>query len=791
MDFYVATDGDDNNPGTKNKPFASILRARDAVRQLNQRKSISITVNVRGGTYYLSEPIVFTPEDSGTHESNVTYTAYQNEPVTISGAVKLDLKWSAYKDGIMQAEIPAVKQGADTWVSASNCTQLFINGKRQRLARYPNYNAQNPLITGPGSGSDALEPGRVGRWANPVGGFVHGLSHHRWGSLHYRIAGVDADGNLRLEGGDQINRDSRLHDQYRYVENIFEELDAPNEWYLDTEQGILYYLPPKDVDVANATVEAVVLKQLFEFRGAPAQPVKHITLRGFTMTHTAHTFLEGYENLLRGDWSIHRGGAVFMAGAEDCAVEDCFLDAVGGNGVFISNYNRNIKVTGCKFTEAGDSAICLVGDCSAVRSSSTWSHHIKNPEGTPGPANPNYPANCLIHNNLIHNIGVIGKQTAGVFISMAEGITVSHNTIYNIPRAGICVNDGCWGGHIIEHNDVFNSVRETGDHGPFNSWGRDRHWSIEDDNRRKSLSKLDNHKTTIIRNNRFRHHGSHSWGIDLDDGSSNYHLYNNLCLGMGIKFREGYYRRAENNIMVTPVPFAMHVWYPKSEDVVVRNIIVVTGNEIYGPIRMPNHPWGKQIDYNLFKTKEPGEFNVPGEAANLEEWRAKGYDQNSVCGDPMFVDPERGDYRVKPDSPALELGFKNFPMNQFGVIKPEYKAEVEDAQKQISEAHQELISVAKRDEQTHTWLGATVKNVLGEGEVSAAGLPGEIGVLFVNIPDESEAAQAGFQRGDVILECDSEAVNSIQDLLVKIEPAMDKKATVVVYRDQRKVTVKT
>jgi len=783
MDVYVATDGNDSNTGTKTEPFATITHARDVVRQVKKRISEPITVHVCGGTYYLSEPIVFTPEDSGTKETPVTYTAYENEKVTISGAVKLDLKWSAHKDGIMRANIPAVKQGK------VNFTQLFINGKRQRLARYPNYNAQNPLITGPGASRDTLEPERVKRWANPVGGFVHGLSQHRWGSLHYRISGVDENGNVHLEGGDQINRDSRLHDQNRYVENIFEELDAPNEWYLNTEQCILYYMPPEYADMANAKVEAVVLKQLFEFCGSRDKPVKHINLCGFTITHTAHTFLEEYENLLRGDWAIHRGGAVFIECTEDCAVENCFFDAVGGNGVFISNYNRNISISGCKFTEAGDSAICLVGDFKAVRSGSTWSRHIKNPDRTPGPANPKYPAKCLIHNNLIHDIGIIGKQTAGVFISMAEEITVSHNTIYNIPRAGICINDGCWGGHIIEFNDVFNTVRETGDHGPFNSWGRDRHWGIEEDNLRKSLSKLDNYKTTIIRNNRFRHHGSHSWGIDLDDGSSNYHLYNNLCIGMGIKLREGYYRLVENNIMVTPVPFAMHVWYPNSEDVVVRNIIVVTNNEAYGPIRMPEHPWGKQIDYNLFKTKEPGKFNVPDAAESLEEWRAKGCDQHSIAAAPMFVDPDGGDYRVKPNSPALKLGFKNFPMDKFGVIKPEYKAEAEQAQNNIYQVQQELVSAAKRDDRLQKWLGATVKNVLGEGEVSAAGLPGEVGVLCVSVPERSEAAQAGFQGGDVILEFDGKVVDAIRDLFAKIKEAKGEKVTVVVYRDQRKVSV--
>jgi len=668
-DFYVATSGSDENPGTKERPFATLGRARDAVRELKKRGKKPITVLVRGGTYYLPETLVFSSEDSGTKDVPILYTAYEDEKPTISGAVKLDLEWKPHPAGmrgIMKAEIPEVKGGKLTF------TQLFVDGKRLHLARYPDYDPENPLITtlGRGSSGDALSPERVKRWANPIGGFVHGLSHHRWGSVHYRITGVDNSGKVKLEGGYQINRDSRLHDRHRYVENIFEELDSPNEWFLDKERGVLYLMPPTGMDINSAKVEAVVLKRLFEFRGSKDEPVKHITLRGLTITHTAHTFLEKYEPLLRGDWSIHRGGAVFLEGAEHCAIEDCFFDAVGGNGVFVSNYNRHIRVSGCKFTEGGDSAVCLVGDFKAVRSGSTWSEQISDPDRTPGPATPNYPAKCLIWNNLIHDIGIIGKQTAGVFISMSEEITVSHNTIYNIPRAAICINDGCWGGHVIEYNDAFNTVRETGDHGPFNSWGRDRHWGIKDDKLRKSLCKLDNWKTTIIRNNRFRHDGSHSWGIDMDDGSSNYRIYNNLCLGMSIKFREGYYRKAENNIIVSPVPFAVHVWYPESEDVIVRNIIVVTGNAPYGPIGMPGkHPWGKLFDFNLFATRDLGKFTVRGAADNLSEWRKKGYDRHSIQGDPMFVDPANMDYRVKADSPALKLGFKNFAMDEFGVIK--------------------------------------------------------------------------------------------------------------------------
>lgn len=93
-----------------------------------------------------------------------------------------------------------------------------------------------------------------------------------------------------------------------------------------------------------------------------------------------------------------------------------------------------------------------------------------------GPLTPDYPSDCLVDDNLIHSIGEIEKQGAGIQLSMSARITIRNNSIYDLPRAGINVSEGTWGGHLIEGNDVFDTVLETGDHGSFNSWGRDRYW---------------------------------------------------------------------------------------------------------------------------------------------------------------------------------------------------------------------------------------------------------------------------------------------------------------------------
>ena len=184
------------------------------------------------------------------------------------------------------------------------------------------------------------------------------------------------------------------------------------------------------------------------------------------------------EPLLRSDWAIYRGGAIFFNGSEDCALTDSFIDQVGGNAVFVNNYNRRVAIRGTQIARAGASGICFVGDPQAARNplfNYSQVHRLDEIDRTPGPKTDNYPADCLVDNCLIHLTGRVEKQTAGVEIDLAQNVTVQHCSIYDMPRAGINIGDGCWGGHVIEWCDIFDTVKETGDHGSFNSWGRDRY----------------------------------------------------------------------------------------------------------------------------------------------------------------------------------------------------------------------------------------------------------------------------------------------------------------------------
>ena len=751
--FVVAPDGKDHNPGTPAKPFATIAKARDAVRAIEKDAKGPIVVAIRGGTYYLREPVVFTPEDSGTPEAPIVYQAYRDETPVISGGNELDLKWEPYENGIMQAQVPA----------AAAFDQLFVDGRKQHLARYPSYDPKAQYFNG--FSADCISPERVRRWKNPVGAIVHAMHRSHWGDFHYVVTGVDEKGNPILEGGWQNNRRMGMHNSHRFVENVFEELDAPGEWFLDDQRNTLYFWPPEGVDVSQATIEVAVLKHLFEFAGSIEEPVKFITLQGLTLKHTLRTFMEIEEQLLRSDWCIYRGGAVLLDGVEDCRIDDCTLDGLGGNGIFVSNYARRVEVTTCKITEAGGNGICFVGDPGAVRSPRFEYHEtfeFDQIDKQPGPRTQNYPKDCRVHDCLITRIGRVHKQSAAVQISMSQGITISHCSIYDLPRAGINISEGTWNGHLIEFCDVFDTVKETGDHGSFNSWGRDRFWHLGncDLKEHPKLPLLDAQTTTIMRNNRWR--CDHGWDVDLDDGSTNYHIYNNLCLNGGIKNREGFYRVVENNIMVNN-GFHPHVWYDQSGDIFRRNIVF----RPYRPARMSSDdPWGKEMDYNL--------HHVPGKTGPATELQTGSKrDRHSIYGDALFVDPAAGNYQVKTGSPAAALGFKNFAMDQFGVVSPRLKAEAktpllpgtEPLPPSRREAPHAGPGKSKRDNATRTWLGATIKNVVGMGEVSSRGLPGETGVLLVDVPRASAAAKAGLKKSDVILKCNGKTVEIVDDLI--------------------------
>lgn len=649
-EYYVSVqDGDDRNPGTKDKPFKTLSAAQRAVRSHPLPTRPAITVYVRGGLYYPAGWRL-SPEDSGGGpQAPVTYQAYNYEKVVISGGTPLKLDWQSSRT-IWQASIP----------DNISFNSLFIykeqkmNNTRLIRARWPN---GNPLIPGDGyskttghyngaratgqqfpvnvqvfssvstnrisSGSirplgidqnitvpypteqreswqsfRAYENGTIKRfnttfnypfwntnvpmgmyfdgslvdhkWANPETGIVHMFHTNSWGGWQFQIQDVSINGSNSVmhfsRGGFQEARGSgSIGGQAFYVDNIQEELDTSGEWFLDEKERMLYLWPDNDTDLMSE--DTLVIGATSEFsvslQGSIMQPVHDVVFRGLTFTHTATTFMESYEVPSGGDWSIHRGGTVFIEGAERISIEDCTFDQVGGNGVFLSNYVRNSSVTGCEFYACGDSAVAAVGSTDLMN-------------GTSG----TYPEYNLIERNHMHDVGVFGKQTSGYIKAITHADTIRQNVIYNGPRAGVNFNDGFAGGEILERNLIFNMVRETGDHGAFNSWDRQPFLYSPTDRESGVLGlSPETHLLwgNFIFNTNFIGSAHGLYCIDHDDGSSQYDDRGNVLVYGGIKYRDGVNRTAIENLVVYSIGAAFQV-NGFQTDIFSNNTVILNGD---------------------------------------------------------------------------------------------------------------------------------------------------------------------------------------------------------------------
>ena len=772
MDLYVSPSGSDSNPGTKESPVVSFQAARDKATKLAGKEPV--TVHFADGIYYLPETLVFAHENSGSEANPIVYEATSEGGAILSGGSALELSWEVHQDGIFKARTP----------TGLTIDQVFIDGKNQRMARYPNFDPARKAEPYQGNAEDAFSKERAAKWSDPTGAYMHVMHKSQWGGYQYLITGKDEKGELIFEGGWQNNRPGPMHPKYRMVENVFEELDAPGEWFHDRKTSTLYYMPADGVDLKNAIVEVVRLRHLIEFQGTESNPVKFVSLQGFTLRHAARTFMDTKEPMVRSDWTIYRGGAMLLTGTEDVSILDCEFDQVGGNAIFVNNYNRRTQVKGCHIHDVGASGVCFVGDPEALRDP-LFRYGEKNDlakiDRTPGPKTNNYPANSSVEDCLIHGIGRVERQPAGVQIEMAAEITVSDCSVYDTSRAGINIGDGAFGGHIIQRCDVFDTVLETHDHGSFNSWGRDRYWrsdhlkatqsAVDDD---PKLPFLDAIKTTVIRDSRWR--CDHGWDIDLDDGSSNYDIYNNLLLNKGLKLREGFRRHAWNNVMPDG-GFHPHVWFQGSDDEVYSNIFSAR----HSPARM-NTPYNRgktMVDRNLFATEDEKVLDF---SARL------GWDENSLLGDPMYVDVASGDFRVKEGSPALKLGFKNFPMNQFGVKKPSLKSiartpEIPSLLGKRYKPTRKQQPLAKQ--MSRVWQGAILKDIEGE-EFSAYGVSKEEGgVALVDVPENSIAAKGGLLAGDLIQGINGKPVANLKKFLRLASRNSDKTMKLKIVRDQK------
>ena len=701
-DFYVAADGDDRWSGTlpvanaksSDGPFATLERARDAVRELKTSKDV--VVLIREGLYRRSETVVFGLEDSGEGDATITYAAYPGEKPVFSSGVEIG-GWNKLTDP--PPALPTAAHGK-VWVAdvpkASGAPWRF----------FTLYDAEGLLPRARAAGFTPLDPpasekeraysaknilhfpkGALKNWPNLEDVEIVIRPHHQWLVNILPLASVNEETQIAqtaLAGTYHLTL-LRVAKKSCWVENVLGALDEPGEWVLNSQEGKLYLWPrgetPQGI-MAPRLMELIRLEGNVDKAGPRDEPVRNLCFRGLTFMHGERYSLAEDDKGLQHDWDMHdkANTLVRLRGAENCAIEQCHFVHSGGGAIRVDLHGQENRIVGNHIEHIGGTGVLLCGY---------------------GPGTKDVNKNNLVYNNNIHHVGEIYWHSPGIFVWQSGENRVANNLIHHTPYTGMIVS-GCMT-HFFPRPDARELVRtirwhEVGGGPSEKTLEQVRPFLHTHDNLieyneiHHAMEKLGDGNGiyvrgagagNVIRRN-YIHHlvgptASQS-AIRTDGGQRDTLIAENViyrCVSQGIKLKLN--NRAENNIIADLInhrgPIRGYLPLregPMTGAVIKRNIFYHSSSEScifigqdLKPRRGRKPALVKDIDMdnNLYYC-----VGKPGQSRKaLAEYQRDGVDAHSLAADPLFVDPENGDFRFKPDSPALKLGIVPFDMSKVGL----------------------------------------------------------------------------------------------------------------------------
>ena len=721
-DFYVAPDGNDLNNGAKDSPFATIDRAREALRE--HKKQIGFpeggfNVWLREGSFELHESVVFDFHDSGTADKPVVYSAYPGETVSVRGGIDIDpkhftpIKDSAIRERIIEQDVvDKIVQLDLKSLGITNYGQMsargfrrpyvnpgleiFINDEAMRISRWPNDDVLSiKEVLDSGSiprdgdfedrgGTFRYDYDRANYWTQADDFYISGRIGRPWADDTIKVAELDTEAKtIRLAYSHLYG----IRSGWYYVTNLLEEINRPGEYYIDRNTGLLYLYPPQEISDAQVSV-SLMDEPLIVLEDASHIHFKNLTIE---LTRGIGVYIEGGEGNLVAGCTLRNIGTVAVVMGKGIKPDEINRHEFTGepmsrqlgswhnhiykNTAFYRNAGTNHGVLSCDMYNIGAGGVSMSGG----------NRLTMEPGG-------NFVENCRIYRfNRLDRSYKAAVNVDGV------GNRIAHNHIFDAPDIAVYLHGN---DHIIEYNHIHHVMLENGDGGWF-YMGRD-------------LSELGNiirynfaHNVAVTEERPDDERTEGASGIYIDDVGAGVTIFGNILYKTGrnrgaIILDRVCDTKVKNNIFIDcQLGISERAWSPET-DRSWNRITPQVLEENYGteslraqrlyavnylaPPFIEHYPFVQDyLDFDV-AWKPRRNFTANNVFVGMSEQDALHLAQGGDLGkkdnfitqqDPGFIDKEGLNFKLKPDSIIYQKlpDFKVIPFEKIGLYKDQFRLE--------------------------------------------------------------------------------------------------------------------